>query len=217
MALPVELVGRIRGMDQPGFAQNDRGPQPLDVNPRGDLAVVQALPSLAEVVRMGESYFVIQAAAVAPVVALPTTTAQVSLWNGEPDGGRCYVIDSVFATDVVSAGAATGIGLAALLNIGRVALPSGSLLTPKGLTGQGYRGAGKVVLAATVVDDTWAPLGSSVVGPASQIGLNLDVPVNGLYIVRPGHLFSLACLANTVTTITVKMGIRWHEVNLVIS
>lgn len=210
MGLSVDILGFVRRV-APGLYS--AGQAQAHVNSRGDSLVALGLPPLAEVVRMGESYGVVQASAVAPVVALPTATAQVSLWNGEPDGGKSYVIDSVFATVVVSAGAATGIGLAGMLNKGRVSAMTADL-TPFGLAGHAYAGKGKVDLAATVVDDGWHPIGNSVVGPASQIGLNVDVKVNGLYIVPPGGAFSIAALANTVTTITVKMGIRWHEVQL---
>ncbi len=207
MAFPIEVAARIRDARSQGLAPNGN----LSVNERGELVVVHGLPGQTEIVRTGESYFAFQATEVAPIVALPTTTAQLSLWNGEPDGGKSYAIDSLICTATVSAGAATGIGFAGLINPGRVALPSGSLLTPKGLSGQPYNGRGKAVLAATVVDDTWHPIGTSVVGPAGQIGLNVEQAVEGRYLLPPGHLFSLAVLANTVTTIRVKMGIRWHE------
>lgn len=211
MALPVEITGGVRGTGQPPRLSGAAVPA---INERGELLVALGLPTQAEVVRYGESYVSLQATAVAPVVALPTTTAQLSLWNGEPDGGKSYAIDSLICMCAVSASAATGIGFAGLINAGRVALPSGTLLTPRGLSGRPYGGQGKVILAATVTDDLWHPIGTSVVGPASQIALNVEQPVNGLYLLRPGHLFSLAVLANTASTITVKMGIRWHEVLL---
>lgn len=211
--LPVETQMAVRGSGQPDLAAN--GVKTPSVNGRGDQIIAVGLPLSAELVRHGESYVVIQASAVAPVVALPTTTAQVSLWNGEPDNGRTLILDSVFITGVVSAAAATALGVAVMLNEGRVSQPSGTLLTPKGLSGQPGGGSrARPILAATVVDNGWHPLGNSVVGPASQIGLNLDVPVNGLYLVRPGCLISFAALANTASTITVKIGFRWHEVNL---
>lgn len=210
MGLPVAVMNWVRKKSPPDlYASGEGRPH---INSRGELVIAQGLPPAAELVRFGESYTVIQASAVAPVVALPTTTAQVSLWNGESDDGKSYVIDSVFATCVVSAGAATGIGLAGMLNNGKVSAMTADLTTIRGLAGHGYAGKARVDLAATVVDDGWHPIGSSVVGPASQIGLNVDVEVYGKYIVPPGGAFSLACLANTVTTITVKMGLRWHEV-----
>lgn len=212
MGLDVSILKFVRKVAPGLYATGDGKPH---VNSRGDALVALGLPPASELVRLGESYGVVQAAAVAPVVALPTTTAQVSLWNGESDGGKSYVIDSVFMTVVVSAGAATGIGLAGMLNKGRVSAMTADINSSIfGLAGHAYAGKGKVDLAATVVDDGWHPIGNSIVGPASQIGLNIDVEVYGKYIVPPGGAFSLAALANTVTTITVKMGCRWHEVQL---
>lgn len=190
-----------------------RGEGQPNINGRGDMLVSLALPPAVELVRHGESYGVIQATAVAPVVALPTTTAQVSLWNGEPSNGKSYVIDSIICTVVVSAAAATSIGIAGMLNKGAVSAMVADI-TPFGLAGHGYQGRGRVDLAATVVDDGWHPIGTSIIGAASQIGQTIDLPVKGLYIVPPGGAFSIATLANTATTITVKMGLRWHEIQL---
>lgn len=191
-----------------------RGEGTPNINGRGDSLVALALPPAAELVRHGESYGIIAASAVTPVVALPTTTAQLSLWNGEPDGGKSYVIDSLICMVAVSAGAATGVGFAGMLNKGRVTKPTSDLTSIFGLAGHNYSGKGVIDLAATVVDDGWHPIGNSVIGPASQIAMNVEVDVKGKYIIPPGGMFSMAILANTVTTITVKQGLRWHEVQL---
>jgi hypothetical protein len=178
------------------------------------LIVVNAMPTNAELVRLGDSWQAMQAAAVAPVVALPTTLAQLTLWNGEPAGGKVYLIDSIMTMVAVSAAAATGIGHAVLMNLGTKAAPTSAGLILTGLSGKAYGGNAIVAVGATVTDDKWAPFGNALDAPASQIAFTVDVPVNGLYIIRPGGMFSVACLANTVTTITVKTGIRWHEVQL---
>lgn len=214
MALDAEILGRVRQLapTQENLAQGDDAM--LSINTRADLLVAQALPPLAEIVRMGRSFMAVQTSAVAPVVALPTTTAQVSLYNAEPAGGRVYFIDSVFVICVVSAGAATGIGVTVMNNLGRVTTAPAVGLTPKGLAGNAYNGKGIVALAiGSLTDDSWHVAGSTNVGPASQIGLCVDVPLKGLYAVPPaGGYFHMAVMANTVTTITVRMGIRWHEV-----
>lgn len=212
----VEPIYRVRGSGHPSKLYGG-GEGAADISGRGDLMVSLALPERTDLVRHGESYGIIQASAVAPVVALPTTTAQLSIWNGEPDGGKSYVIDSLIGMVAVSAGAATGVGFAGMLNKGRVSKPTNDLAPATaafGLAGHQYAGKAIVDLAATVVDDGWHPIGNAVVGPASQIALPFEVPVYGLYIIPPGGMFSMAVLANTVTTITVKMGLRWHEVQL---
>lgn len=216
MPMDVTVQSRVRGAAPTLENLSSGSDNPTAINPRGDLLVAQSLPPSAELVRMGRSFMAVQTSAVAPVAALPTTTAQLSLWNGEPAGGRIYIIDSVFAICVVSAGAATGLGLVGMMNVARTSTPPTADLTPKGLAGQAYNGKGIVDLAVgSLVDDGWHPLGSSVVGPASQIGLTVDVPLEGRYIIPSGGgYFHLACVANTAATITVRMGIRWHEVQL---
>lgn len=215
--MPSDVSPRFRVRGGPPTKNYGGGQGEQDVNARGEALVNLALPERAEIVRLGESYGIIQASAVAPVVALPTTTAQLSLYNGEGDGGRSYVIDSLIGVVVASAGAATGVGFAAMLNKGKVATPTNELSPATaawGQSGHRYGGAAIVDLAATVVDDGWHPVGNAVVGPASQIAMPFEVQVYGSYIVRPGGMFSMAVLANTVTTITVKMGVKWHEVQL---
>lgn len=209
----VEMVYRVRGNSPPSKLYGAGDGEP-DVNARGDVLTALALPERTEMVRHGESYGVIAATAVAPVVALPTTTAQLTLWNGEPDGGKSYIIDSLIGMVAVSAGAATGVGFAACIHKGRKAKPTSDLTTIFGLAGHPYSGKAVIDLAATVEDDVWHPVGNAVVGPASQVAMPFEVPVYGMYIVPPGGMFSMAVLANTVTTITVKQGLRWHETQL---
>lgn len=207
MGLGIDVLKFIRKTAPGLYGQGAAQPH---ANGRGDSLVALGMPGVAEVVRMRESYGAIAATAVAPVVALPTTTAQLSLWNGEQQGGKSYVIDSVFAHVVVSAGVATGVGIVGMINK-RAAAQMVADITPFGLAGHVYAGSGIVDVGATVVDDGWHPIGNSIIGPASQVAMNVDIPVNGLYIVPPGGAFSIAVVANTVTTITAKMGFRWHE------
>jgi len=215
MGLLSQMFALVRGrteavLDQPGGSTGA-----LAINPRGDLLVAQGMSPLAEIVRMRNSYQVIASSAVAPVTALPTTAALMSLYNNEQDGGKIYIVDSIFATVVVSAGAATQLGMAAMLNIGPKTAPTPTALTIRGLAGQGSKSSAIIVAgASSLTDDSWQPVGNSVVGPASQICMNVDVPVNGLFIVPPKHYFHVSAIANTAATITVRCGFRWHEVQL---
>lgn len=213
MGLPTTIMKLVRGKSAPSdlYTKGEGSPA---INGRGDSLIALALPERSELVRHGESYGVIAQSAVAPVVALPTTTAQLSIWNGEPDGGKSYIIDSLIGMVAVSAGAATGVGFAGMLNRGRVTKPTSDLTSIFGMAGHPYAGKAVIDLAATVVDDVWHPIGSAVVGPASQVALPFEAQVYGQYIIPPGGMFSMAVLANTVTTITVKQGLRWHEVQL---
>ena len=207
------ITGTVRGSAEPQNDQPTGEDCSLVLNPRGDLSAAFALPELADIVRLRQSAFVIAAAAVAPIVAMPTTTAQFTLWNGELDGGKTYVIDSIGFIVVASAAAATPVGMVVCMGTRRKTAPAADL-SPRGLTGQRYRGTGYVDLAATVTNDTWHLAGTSNQGPTSQVGMTLDINLYGKYVLPPGHYFSQAVMANTVTTITVRQFVRWHEIQI---
>lgn len=196
----------------------------LVVNSRADLLLARALPDLTEITRMRNSYVVSldqAGTAVAPLTALPTTTAgagTMSLFNGEQDTGKIYVIDSFFAHVVVAPAAATPLGFCAMLNIGKSGWSTAPVndLTPRGTGGQAYKGSAIVDLAyaGTLVDDGWQPVGTSAQAIAAAIGMTIETNVGGLFVVPPGHFFHMGILANTAATITMKFGMRWHEVQL---
>ncbi len=208
-----ELITLVRGKVDPVLDLPGGGEGPLVTNPRGDLSIAQALPYRAEVVRMRNSYSVLSASAVAPVVAMPTTAAHFSMSNNEADGGRSYIIDGFYQIVVASAAAATPLSIAVMLNTGRSTAVAATL-TAKGLAGQVYRGSGTFAVGTTVVDEGWFPVGNSGVGAAGHLGHVVETPVDGLFIVPPGGKLSLVSLANTVTTITCRIGVRWHEVQI---
>ena len=96
-----KITGRVRGLFSGNYPENKEDEQFL-MNNRGDQLVAQSLPELTEVVRLGESYQVIAASGIAPLTAAPTTTAGLSLYNGEPATGKCYAIDSFGVVEIVT-------------------------------------------------------------------------------------------------------------------
>ena len=81
-----KIAGRVRGFFAGNYPEN-REDEQLIINMRGDLAVAQSLPELAELVRLGNSWQVAATTGIAALTALPTTTSGISLVNGEPAGG----------------------------------------------------------------------------------------------------------------------------------
>src|SRR3990167_4890132 len=92
------LESLIRGVVRRGGRPNygDGAREAPGLTPGGDLLVAAGLPPLAALVALGDSYWARTTTAAAPVTAIPTDAALIGLWNGEPDGGKSYVIDSVF-------------------------------------------------------------------------------------------------------------------------
>jgi hypothetical protein len=210
----VKTLQSIRQLEVPTYSEWDyREPE---LNFRGESLGAQALPGLTELVRLGMGWVAVCTTAVAAVTVRPTTTAQFLIWNSEPQGGKCYVIDSVFAICTVSAAAAGFMSLACMLNVAPLtAQPTtadnGTICT---LNGRKYGGKAKTSRSASVTDDKWWAVGNPSFCPGTgTVGQTVDAPMNGLVVVPPGFAFSVGCMA-TNTTLTAKCGIRWYELLL---
>jgi hypothetical protein len=209
--------GLVRGL-MTRWMPIDQYPTLPDINPRGDLLIGQSLPERTEIVRMGGSWVVQDTTAVATVTAVPTTTAQNTFWNGEPDSGRTYVIDRAWCLIGVTAAAATGESLLGMVNKGPVAAPTAVSLTVSTLNGRNYAGKMVVARSATVTDDKWwvlpSPDNAAIITATGQdVGKTIHAELNGLIQLPPRHQFSLAVMG-TNTTATSKCGIQWHEIQM---
>lgn len=192
---------------------------PLEVNARNELLVVQALPALAELVRLGGSYHALSSA-VAAKTAVPTTTAGFSLWNGEPDGpnGKSYIIDSFGCVEIVTdATQQNSLALFAMMNKGKQAAPTDDGLVCGSMVGNTYAGKAKKAVGVTVVNDIWTPHGPSTPGNTAFAGAVWRVTefnAMGLYIVSPSGQFSIAAAKTVATASQLQYFIRWHEVRI---
>lgn len=185
-----------------------------ELNLSSGLCIAKGLPKGVETTRLGRSFYAQQATATAPVTAVPTTTARFALWNGEPDGGRFYAIDSVFAI-CVAAGASNTLSLVGQLNIGRKANPGATSVTIRGVNGGKYRGFASARVTLTVTNDSaWQALGNSAVVPANVTAMTVNFPINGKIIVPPGGIFGISSLMQDSASSTTRIGIMWHEILL---
>jgi hypothetical protein len=215
----VKFAARVRGLFAGDYPEN-REDEQLHINNRGDQIVAPGLPELTELVRLGDSWQVKTATAFAALTTEPTTTAALSLWNGEPAGmGKCYAIDSVAVWErVVDATQQNQLALFAMLNRPAVAAPTDDTnLTIRSLSGRSYGGTARKVVGLAVADHGWFPAGNTnpnaaaVAGGAWRVH---DVPLRGLYLVPPGGLFSLHAAKIAATASQLHAVIRWHEVRL---
>ncbi len=222
MGAAQDIIARLKASVKGGSecCYMDHGQEAsLVSNGRGDLLVAQSLPARAEIARLGQTWTLMAPTPVAPVAALPTTAAQLSIYNGEaPGNGKSYVLDAVGAIVTTSAAAALSLGIAGMLNEGSVTPPTGTAMTARSTSGRKYGGRAVFVAGATVLDHGWFPLGPSLVDPnTANVMLAVEYDVQGLYIVPPGGMFSIAWIANVVATIVGRPWVRWHEVRLPIS
>lgn len=210
------MIGLLRGI-----LRGTTDEKHIQVSRYGDLYVTQHLPSYTELVNAGMVWTCGAATATAAVTNLPTTTAVISLYNNEPEGGKSYVVLAVFGFNAANAAALDGWAIVHCVND---AMPTTrptadiAVASIKGLKArQGAYGGNAIVdLAATVTDDLWKPVSTSVntaVNSATGTALYITNQQAILPVLPPGGMYSLASTA-TSTSLTTRLGFVWAEIKL---
>lgn len=186
---------------------------------RGALAVVEELPSLVHLVNDGVVWSAGEAAGVAAVIAPPTTTAQISLYNDEEEGsGKSYLILRAYGIVTASPAGLSNFGIVHCVHRTKPAtkptadIAAASITNMKARVGN-YDGHAIIDLGATVTDDLWKPLGYSILNAVTGVGWQADVWLDSLIIIPPGGLYSLVAVAQA-TTVSTRLGFTWAEVQL---
>src|SRR5579863_2577545 len=191
MGITSQIQGFVRGAARRVLLGSSL-PQYLDVNAGGDLMVAQGLPDLTSIVSMGGSWAtqILTADAVVPVAVIPTTAANLQLYNNAPLGSNIQVvIDSVFAICKTSSGAADFYSLLGqIVGPAVAAAPSPYASIVSSLNGKGINYNGVVLRGlsvTTALANQWFSLGNSVASGAltATVGLTLDVPVRGKIVI----------------------------------
>lgn len=190
------------------------------MNARGDLSVAHGLPPKSELTRLGNTWSMTLPAAnhFTPVAALPTTRAELVLYNGEPGGGKSYLIDAVYGVvDTSIAAAAAMVLLGQLVPSSTTALTDNTSILINSRSGKpSYGGKAKKALGSTAygIADRWEALqGAQPAGPSASIGLAAYAECYGGFIVPPGGFFLANAIFGTAAG-TALLGIVWHEVQL---
>jgi hypothetical protein len=218
----VNLYAATRGASEL-YNNSANQPSGLVSNNRGDLAVAQALPPYAELVRMGRVWSMRTATASAfnAVAALPTTLAAAILFNNEAAGGKSYVILSMFCTTIVSSAAASQYALLAQAlpsPLGVATAPTHSATTTLLTSRSGlatYSGnAKRAINVTTFFTDGWEVVGATGGLAAANIGGGVFADVKGGIIIPPQGALGLNVIAGTVNTAGMIVGCTWAEVQL---
>jgi hypothetical protein len=218
MPIEAKILYNVRGSVQANYAEGHD--EQAMINTRGEQIIVQGLPPLSQIVKAGNSYQASTTSAAAPVVAIPTTAALIGLWNGEPDNGKTYVIDSVFCFTVASTAAQQANTI--LANISQAQIPTAiaNTITPRPLrANMPYRGAARIAVGITLnatdgVAANWFPIGSNgplIAGATNNIGSCTDIDCKGMFLIPPKGQFSLTVISSAATATSVQVGFRWHE------
>lgn len=186
--------------------------------------VAIAFPSLAEIVRYGNSWGARLATAVAAVTSLPTTAAQHVMHNGETassqsaGASKSYIIDRI----ILQAAATItdpdgGITLLAQMTRGTLAAPSSpSTVVVNTLSGSAtaYPGNATFKNAVTLADDRgWYALPLLPSSGTATANASFVCEVDGRIIIPPGCMLSLAVMS-VDTGGTFIPTFLWHEVRL---
>lgn len=163
------------------------------------------------------TYVAATATAIAPVAAIPTTAAHFSLFNGEPLGGKSYIITALGVTTATTAGATMIVQMLAHMSVGNAVGISGTAAQdPKPTDGLTSATRAQCKSAVTIIQSgIWHPVGPAINSAAltATIALGEWVNVRGLYIVPPAQIFSLATLGST-TGGAMQLYVNWEEVQL---
>lgn len=223
MAMRVQALGRVRQVLGAFNAEPLGSEEEFALTQQLELLVAWGAAPYREVTRVGRSFQVHTAAAIAAVVAIPTTAHMLALYNNEADGGRSYVVDWVAATNVVSTAVASQAQMLGLVGPVREAIPTDAALIKTKMNGYGSApdSQARTILNATALPATtglaanWFPIGlnASKPGAAATPGYGLWAPVDGRVIVPPGRYFAVHVLANVVGE-TFLAYIGWHEAAL---
>ena len=218
MGYEAKILGYVRGLLLDNYPAG-REDQQVHLDEQGAQLVSQSAAPYSEIVRQGRAFYVNTTTAVASLTALPTTAVTIALYNNEPDGGRSYIIDQVWALYTVNSATIPHCGIIANLGQTRAALPANSAMIPKKCNGMGpaYDTKAITIIGGTALDAitglaiNWFPLGQSVNAAVTSLpGFQQLVNVDGRYICPPGRYFAVHTLASAVTS-SAQIGIVWHE------
>jgi len=197
-----------------------RGPADARLTHLESLSVAQVESEGLELTRAGRRFHgVFSTTGVAPVQAMPTTTAGFALYN--PESVKSYVIDNISASVLSVTTGGVGGGFVAI-----VTPPTSTLPTVATGAAVGSRSLGglmsKAVLATgyTIptpagnaqwgfVEMTSSPSGTQIAG-----GAGLTADGHGRLIVPPGKLLGLSIMAINTSAVLYIAGVTWHEVEL---
>ena len=167
----------------------------------------------------GEHESAMTTAGVAGLIVRPTTTALVTIFNGEGPNGKSLVIDRLFAFNLVTGTAQTMFSLWYCNHTQpiNVAKPANEITTLRG-TGDGREpdnGTVRVEVDGTVLNDGWFPVGNW--GEGEEVGALPGAAVewecNGRLIVQPKAALSLHVVAGT-TGETFQVGASWWRTQI---
>ena len=197
----------------------DKNGNPVGVDRAGNLLIAQGLPSYTEITRQGNGWSMQTATLFAPLVAIPTTTAALEIYNNMI-GGASLIIDTLFASQVLSTAASQTYAIYACVSTQK-AVPTNTALSVFSSNGRpvyATTAAGRIIagVGTTVVANGWRPWGTvQAWGTATATpGNSWHVDIDGKLIVPPGTALLLHIMGALATASTFQVGASWYEATL---
>lgn len=170
------------------------------------LAMAQVEPAGFELSRAGRRFIggtQIIANGIAPVAAIPTTTATLALYNAEEPGGKSLAIEQL-GFFLGSGTPAAGATLLACVSPRKIVTAPTGMTTGYGVQSASGQGASKALWATAVAIPTtaaWFQVASTQQLAAANVGQGDSVSLlDGMLVVPPGFALGLAILSGAGTT-----------------
>ena len=188
----------------------------LQTDRPGNLLVAGGMPPYAELTRRGTGWSAMNTTALAALVVRPSTLANFTLFNNEPEGGLSYIIDQAFAFNLVTTAAQARSGLWICVHPRGLVSPTNDITARGSYSGKAnYGGRAIADTNMTVTDNGWIPVGQTTdVEPTGVLpGSVLTWQAEGRVIVPPQCGFSTQVVSSVVGN-TFTSGVSWHEIQL---
>lgn len=183
------------------------------------LAVANVEPLYSELARSGRRFAggcQVIANGIAPVSAIPTTTATLALYNSASDGGASICVDRV-GFCLGSGTAAAGATLWLAVSNGKPTAPSAASnysSTPLGLSGASSSVARWATALTIPSGSAWFQALSTFQLAAANVGQgDAGATLQGV-LIPPGYALGIAILSGAGTTPLYSVSAMWAEVEL---
>ena len=196
------------------------GGEDSEVSASGDaqknLLVAQGNPAYTETRRRGDGWCVMTTTASAAVVAVPTTTAALELYN---NGSRVAVVSDLHLHRLLGTAVAVGECIFACITTAK-AVPALDALVLYSLSGKALitpTATSEMVTSegSTIIANGWMPYGPGAAYLAAATpGTGFNVPINGKLQIPPGCSLALIAGASVNTASAFNLGATFDWVSM---
>ena len=186
--------------------------------PDGSRGVNAVLPPFAEISRRGDGFTVGTTTLFAALVAVPTTTAILEVYNNSTD--KLMVVSDLYAIHVLSTAVVQGYGIYAMVTTSK-AVPTLTALNLYSLSGKAIvvpTAASEIVtgVGTTVVDNGWRPYGNSPSFSleAATPSMGWSANIDGRLVVPPRSSMCMHVAGSLATASAWQCGFSAYMVEL---